>query len=122
MRITATKTYSPTHAITSFECFTFDDGATIRVSGGLICSKHGRHHCAHHKLAHEAIVTAAAQHAAARPPAEEAATDAALEAADAFNADYDAWLDSLPASQPHISRTPAYECVVHLPRDTERKN
>lgn len=36
--------------------FTFSDGVTVKVSGGLVCSQHGRHHCKHHKEAHAAII------------------------------------------------------------------
>lgn len=45
--------------------FTFDDGVTVRQSGGLICSQHGHRHCAHHTAAHQAIVAKAASQEAA---------------------------------------------------------
>lgn len=49
--------------------FTFSDGATVRSSGGLICSEHGRRHCRHHKLAHDAIIAKAASQEAAQASA-----------------------------------------------------
>jgi hypothetical protein len=72
--------------------FTFSDGVTVRINGGLVCSQHGRRHCTHHKAAHDAIIAKVASY--------EVATEAAMEAAEAFDADYDAWLDSLPPSYP----------------------
>lgn len=91
MTITTTTSHD-TSKRTLLDSFTFDDGATVRVAGGLVCSQHGRRHCAHHKAAHNAIVAKAAS--------DDVATTAAMEAAEAFDADYDAWLDSLPPSCP----------------------
>lgn len=132
--MTITATIPLSEGSKCYGSFTFSDGATVRVSGGLICSQHGRRHCRHHKLAHEAIITKAASQKAATAAVEpdfpllmnvevevaiataqmeaegfswsdEAqtwvrATEAAIEAAETFGADYDAWLDSLPAGQP----------------------
>ncbi len=36
--------------------FQFTDGVSVRQSGGLVCSKHGRYVCQHNKVAHQAIV------------------------------------------------------------------
>lgn len=85
--------------------FVFNDGVTIRSTGGLVCSQHGHRHCTHHKLAHDLIVSTAASQEAATLAAEvalldELLTEQAIEAAEDYDADYDAWLDVVSASLP----------------------
>ena len=97
MTITATQTSHPTPAITSYISFTFDDGVTVRVSGGLICSIHGRRVCRHHKAAHAAIIS----RSAASSEAATAVTDAEMdELLTADAAAYDAFLSAVEASTP----------------------
>lgn len=64
--MTITATIPLSEGSKCYGSFTFSDGATVRVSGGLICSQHGRFHCRHHRAAHQAITaTAVAQEATA---------------------------------------------------------
>lgn len=64
MTITATTSHD-TGKRSLYDTFTFDDGVTVTVKAGLVCSTHGRRHCKHHCAAHAAIISRAASDEAA---------------------------------------------------------
>lgn len=121
--ITTTTTHATPTQGNLFETFSFSDGATLHVNGGLVCSQHGRRHCTHHNLAHAAIITLASSQEEVTATCREcgdalrsdntgpycewcapiqpalkmnAGVPLSDEAADEFNA----WLDSIDAASP----------------------
>ncbi len=88
--------------------FTFEDGATVLQSGGLICSVHGRRRCRHNVVAHAAIVAAAENAAAPGATDEQRAVWAAREQIVIYP-----WRDGQPTQPPSDEELLAADQEAH---------